>query len=125
KWALEGLSQSLAQEVRAFGIHVTLIEPAGFSTDWSGSSADRAAALPAYDALKLEVAEQRKKRWVPGDPAATRSAILKIVDAENPPLRVFFGTAPLAMAKADYASRIALWEEWQAVAVEAQGETKA
>lgn len=124
KWALEGLSQSLAQEVRAFGIHVTLIEPAGFSTDWSGSSADRAAALPAYDALKLEVAEQRKKRWVPGDPVATRSAILKIVDAEKPPLRVFFGDSPLAMAKADYASRIALWEEWQAVAVEAQGEKK-
>ena len=64
-------------------------------------------------------------RWVPGDPVATRRALLKIVDAEKPPLRVFFGEAPLAMAKADYASRIALWEEWQAVAVEAQGEQKA
>jgi NAD(P)-dependent dehydrogenase (short-subunit alcohol dehydrogenase family) len=121
KWALEGLSQALAQEVRSFGIHVTLIEPAGFATDWSGSSAARAEALPAYDALKQEVAEQRKKRWQPGDPTATRSAILKIVDAEAPPLRVFFGEAPLAMAKADYASRIALWEEWNAVAIEAQG----
>jgi NAD(P)-dependent dehydrogenase (short-subunit alcohol dehydrogenase family) len=121
KWALEGLSQSLAQEVRAFGIHVTLIEPAGFATDWSGSSAARAEALPAYDELKKHVAEERKKRWQPGDPKATRGAILKIVDAEKPPLRVFFGEAPLAMAKADYASRIALWEEWNAVAVEAQG----
>ena len=124
KWALEGMSQALAQEVREFGIHVTLVEPSGFSTDWSGSSADRATALPAYDALKREVAEQRKKRWVPGDPAATRSAMLKIVDAEKPPLRVFFGEAPLAMAKADYAARIALWEEWNAVAIEAQGDKK-
>ena len=107
KWALEGLSQALAQEVRWFGIHVTLIEPAGFATDWGGSSAARAEALPAYDALKSEVAEQRKKRWQPGDPAATSAALLKIVDAKTPPLRVFFGEAPLAMAKADYASRIA------------------
>ncbi len=125
KWALEGLSQSLAQEVRGFGIHVTLVEPAGFSTDWSGSSASHAEPLPAYDALKKDVAEQRKKRWQPGDPSATRAAILKIVDAEKPPLRVFFGEAPLAMAKADYASRLALWEEWNAVAIEAQGSQKA
>lgn len=125
KWALEGLSQTLAQEVRPFGIHVTLIEPAGFTTDWSGSSAAHAEALPAYDSLRLEIAEQRKKRWVPGDPSGTRSAILKIVDAEKPPLRVFFGEAPLAMAKADYASRIAVWEEWNAVAIEAQGSRKA
>ena len=125
KWALEGLSQALAQEVRSFGIHVTLIEPAGFATDWSGSSAAHAEALPAYDSLKREVAEQRKKRWQPGDPVGTRSAILEIVDAEKPPLRVFFGEAPLAMAKADYASRIALWEEWNAVAIEAQGSKKA
>ena len=82
---------------------------------------DRALALGRC----REVAEQRKKRWQPGDPAATRSAILKIVDADKPPLRVFFGDAPLAMAKADYASRIALWEEWNPVAIEAQGSKKA
>src|SRR5580698_2554393 len=41
KWALEGLSQALAQEVKEFGINVTLVEPGGFSTDWSGSSSAR------------------------------------------------------------------------------------
>ncbi len=121
KWALEGLSQALAQEVSPFGIHVTLIEPGGFATDWSGSSAAHADPLPAYEELRKQVAEQRKKRWTPGDPVATRSAILKVVDAAKPPLRVFFGEAPLAMAKADYASRIATWEEWNAVSREAQG----
>ena len=43
KWALEGFSQALAQEVAGFGIHVTLIEPGGFSTDWGGSSAQHAS----------------------------------------------------------------------------------
>jgi NAD(P)-dependent dehydrogenase (short-subunit alcohol dehydrogenase family) len=122
KWALEGFSQSLAQEVRAFGIRVTLIEPGGFETDWAGSSAVHAEPLPAYETMRKVVAAGRKAASAKrGDPAATRSALLKIVDAERPPLRVFFGDAPLGMAKADYASRIAVWEEWQEVALEAQG----
>src|SRR3954466_6471961 len=48
KWALEGISQALAQEVQGFGIHVTIIEPGGFSTDWGGSSARHAQQLDAY-----------------------------------------------------------------------------
>src|SRR6201996_4874334 len=51
KWALEGFSQALAQEVASFGVHVTLIEPGGYSTDWSGSSAKHSARLPDYDAV--------------------------------------------------------------------------
>ena len=47
--------------------------------------------------------------------------MLKVVDAEEPPLRVFFGVRPLDMAKADYASRIATWEKWNDVSIEAQG----
>lgn len=121
KWALEGISQSLAQEVAGFGIKVTLVEPGGFSTDWSGSSAKHATALPAYDALREQVVLARSQRGTPGDPAATRGPILKIVDAEEPPLRVFFGDKPLGIAKADYASRLAGWEQWQELAVEAHG----
>ncbi|MBQ1442957.1 MAG: SDR family oxidoreductase [Renibacterium sp.] len=121
KWALEGISQSLAQEVAGFGIKVTLVEPGGFSTDWSGSSARHATPLPAYDALREQVVLARSQRGTPGDPAATRGPILKIVDAEVPPLRVFFGDKPLGIAKADYASRLAGWEQWQELAVEAHG----
>jgi hypothetical protein len=47
--------------------------------------------------------------------------VLEVVDAEEPPLRVFFGTAPLGIAKADYEGRIANWEKWQHVAELAQG----
>lgn len=122
KWALEGLSQALAQEVSGFGINVTLVEPGGFSTDWSGSSSKTSAPIPDYEELHEVVAAARKARFTaPGDPIATRSAILKVVDADRPPLRIFFGESPLGIAKADYAGRIALWEEWNDVSVEAQG----
>ncbi len=52
KWALEGFSQALSQEVSDFGINVTLVEPGGFSTDWAGPSAKHSERLPAYDELR-------------------------------------------------------------------------
>ena len=122
KWALEGFSQSLAQEVAPFGIHVTLIEPGGFSTDWAGSSSKRSEPLPDYKEVHEEADRLRSRRVSePGDPKASAAAVLKIVDAEKPPLRIFFGQLPLQLAKADYESRINTWEEWQPVSIEAQG----
>lgn len=122
KWALEGISQSLAQEVAGFGIKVTLVEPTGYSTDWSGSSAKHATRLPVYDGMREQAAAARARRFTtPGDPTATREAILRLVDAENPPLRLFLGESPLRVATADYESRLAQWREWQPVAAAAQG----
>jgi NAD(P)-dependent dehydrogenase (short-subunit alcohol dehydrogenase family) len=121
KWGLEGFSQALAQEVKAFGIHVTLIEPGGFSTDWSGASARRSEPLPAYDEVRAE-RQRRVSGNTPGDPVASAAAVLKVVDADPPPLRCFFGTAPLSIAEADYASRLETWREWQPVAELAQGD---
>jgi NAD(P)-dependent dehydrogenase (short-subunit alcohol dehydrogenase family) len=122
KWALEGISQALAQEVADFGIHVTLIEPGGFSTDWAGSSAKHSAELPAYADFRKKALEQRRQRTSkPGDPKASAEAVLRIVDAEQPPLRCFFGEAPLGIAEKDYESRLATWHEWQPVAELAQG----
>jgi NAD(P)-dependent dehydrogenase (short-subunit alcohol dehydrogenase family) len=122
KWALEGFSQALAQEVKDFGIHVTLIEPGGFSTDWGGSSARHSKPLDAYRAVH-EASDERRAagRGVAGDPQASAAAIMRIVDAEEPPLRCFFGTAPLGIAEADYARRLETWRAWQPVAELAQG----
>ena len=122
KWALEGISQSLAQEVRGFGIHVTLIEPGGFSTDWGGSSAKHADVLDAYADMH-EASRQRRARGASaaGDPTASAEAVMRIVDADEPPLRAFFGTAPLGIAERDYEGRLATWREWQPVAEIAQG----
>jgi NAD(P)-dependent dehydrogenase (short-subunit alcohol dehydrogenase family) len=121
KWGLEGLSQALAQEVANFGIKVTLVEPGGFSTDWAGPSAIRSKPLPDYDDLRAKAQQWRAQRSAPGDPQASAAALLRIVDADELPLRVFFGTAPLAIAQADDASRLKPWRAWQDVAELAQG----
>jgi NAD(P)-dependent dehydrogenase (short-subunit alcohol dehydrogenase family) len=121
KWGLEAFSQSLSLEVAAFGINVTLVEPQGFSTDWSGPSGVRAEQIPAYDAMR----EARKKQVggrKRGDPEATGPSILKLVDAEKPPLRCFFGATAFDMVRPDYESRIANWEEWDWLAKEAHGD---
>jgi NAD(P)-dependent dehydrogenase (short-subunit alcohol dehydrogenase family) len=121
KWGLEGFSQSLSQEVAGFGIKVTLVEPQGFDTDWSGPSGVRAEQMPEYDAMR----ESRKKQLggrKRGDPDATGSAILKLVDAEEPPLRCFFGATAFDLVRPDYERRIANWEEWDWLAKEAHGD---
>ena len=120
KWGLEGFSQALAQEVEDFGIHITLIEPGGFSTDWAGDSATHSEPLAAYDAIR-EARQRYRSGVAPGDPVASAAAILKVVDADPPPLRCFFGESPLPLAEADYASRLENWRRWQPVAELAQG----
>jgi NAD(P)-dependent dehydrogenase (short-subunit alcohol dehydrogenase family) len=122
KWGLEGFSQALAQEVADFGIKVTIIEPGAFATDWGGSSAKRSERNPAYDGVREKAAAARAKRVSSsGQPAASSAAVLAVVDADEPPLRIFPGEAPLGIATADYESRLATWREWQDVAVAAGG----
>ena len=122
KWALEGFSQALAQEVAEFGIHVTLVEPGGFATDWSGPSARTAQPNPAYDEARERRAQQRARLAAgAGDPSASAAALLRVVDADEPPLRVFFGASAFDIVRPDYESRLAGWEKWDDVAKLAQG----
>ena len=118
KFGLEGFTASLAAEVKDFGIKVTLIEPAGYATDWAGPSAVQAERSPVYDDFRGAMARPAGKR---GDPGATREAILRIVDADEPPLRIFFGQGPLPVIKKEYAGRIAEWEAWDEVSQAAFG----
>jgi NAD(P)-dependent dehydrogenase (short-subunit alcohol dehydrogenase family) len=120
KWGLEGFSQSLAAEVAAFGIKVTIVEPGGFATEWGGVSAKRAAQMAVYDGARAAI-EAFRSTSVRGDPNATGPAILKVVDAKDPPLRIFFGSGGLPMTRAEYARRIETWEKWNDVSIEAQG----
>ena len=120
KWGLEGFSGALAAEVAPLGIKVTLVAPGPYTTDWSTASAARSERIAAYDGVYAARGESRKN-WVSGDPEATGPAILKVVDAAEPPLRVFFGSIGLEITKAEYARRIATWEAWNDVALEAQG----
>ena len=116
KWALEGMSQALAAEVAPFGVRVTIVEPGGYATDWL-AAAPYAAPLDAYATQRAEFEAARVERRADlGDPQATRSAILEIVDAAEPPLRVFLGKDAFPQAKADYEQRLAEWERWQPLA---------
>lgn len=124
KWAVEALHESLAQEVKPFGIRVTILEPGAYATDFgSPSSLKFAPEMDAYANLRSQVFG-RLSSAEKGDPAATAEAVLKIVDAENPPLRFFLGNTNLPMARAAYAARLATWEAWESVSNAAQGEPR-
>ena len=121
KWGLEGFSEALNQEVAPFGISVTIIEPGGFSTDWGGSSAKKAAHNPAYDAMR-DTRTARSAGMKRGDPTASSAAILKVVDAEHPPLRLLLGAFATELMPKVYEQRLATWAEWTDVSRAADGE---
>jgi NAD(P)-dependent dehydrogenase (short-subunit alcohol dehydrogenase family) len=124
KWAFEALHESLSHEVKPFGIKVTLLEPGAYATDFgSPSSLKFAPGMDAYADLRTQVF-RRLSSSEKGDPAATAEAVLKIVDAEDPPLRFAVGPGVLPMARATYAARLATWEAWEAVSNAAQGEPR-
>ena len=120
KWGLEGFSEALSQEVTQFGIKVTLIEPGGFSTDWAGSSAVHAKPIAEYDNLRNARAT-RNAGVKSGDPTASSAAILKLVDAKNPPLRLLLGSAATQAAPKVYEQRLKVWSEWEDLARVADG----
>lgn len=120
KYAIEGLTESLAAEVAGFGIKVSLVEPNGYETDFNGSSAFISKSLPEYDAVKASLQEGNKPEdW--GVPSATAAAMIKLVDAENPPLRILFGKAAVRWANHAYSERLKTWEDWKDVSEAAHG----
>lgn len=122
KWAVEGLSQALAAEIAPFGIHVTLIEPAGYATDWRGSSSVQTEHLAEYDAIReAVVAPTFAVLPPPGAPGATGAVILELASMPDPPLRVFLGSGPLEIVRRDYEARLADWDRLQPLAARAQG----
>src|SRR6202034_2558508 len=122
KWAVEALHESLAQEVRPFGIKVTLVEPGAYATDF-GKSAEISDALEPYAEFRKQFLT-RLANLERGDPEATTEAVLKLVDTNDPPLRLGLGTSILPRARAAYAERLATWEAWEDVSNAAMGEPK-
>ncbi|MBM6382962.1 MAG: SDR family NAD(P)-dependent oxidoreductase [Paenibacillus sp.] len=124
KWAFEALHDSLAQEVKSFGIKVTLLEPGAFATDFgSPLSMKTSQGLEVYAELRDRVS-LRLSTEERGDPNATADAILRIIDAEEPPLRFAVGAGVLPLVRGVYADRLATWETWETVSNGAQGAPK-
>ncbi len=113
KWGLEAFSESLAQEVAGFGVKVTLVEPGSCGTDWGGASAMRAEGKPAYQPVRQAMVSAAAD-MPQYDPAHVGAAILTVTDAAEPPLRVFFRSAPLAISEQVYASRLQTWRRYTA-----------
>lgn len=120
KYAVNGLSETLASEVKGFGINVSLIEPNGFSTDWSGASAFQTEATETYAPIKKAFFEAATPdSW--GNPEATTPAVLALIDSENPPLHFLLGKIAYAGVKQVYADRLAEFETWKEVSADAHG----
>jgi NAD(P)-dependent dehydrogenase (short-subunit alcohol dehydrogenase family) len=113
KWALEGFSEALSQEVAPFGIKVTLIEPGGYATDWAGSSAIHSEPNPVYQPVRDARAQGRQGYQAPG-PEATTAAVFAAVDAEDPPLRLLLSGGAYDIAQGVYQRRLQTWSEWEA-----------
>jgi NAD(P)-dependent dehydrogenase (short-subunit alcohol dehydrogenase family) len=120
KFAVEGLTESLAAEVKGFGIQVSLLEPNGFATDWAGDSANHSAPMAIYDQLRADFQAGTTEDSF-GLPEATTDAVLQLVDAENPPLRLFLGKVAFPWVKQVYADKLATWEAWSEVSAKAHG----
>jgi NADP-dependent 3-hydroxy acid dehydrogenase YdfG len=122
KFAVEGLSETLAAEVKDFGINinVTLLEPNGFSTEWASASAFQTNHMEEYGPLKKAFNEGITPDSF-GKPEATVEAILKLVESPNPPLRLLLGKVAYPFVKQVYEQRLVSWEEWKEVSTAAHG----
>jgi NAD(P)-dependent dehydrogenase (short-subunit alcohol dehydrogenase family) len=121
KWALEGFSESLRQEVEPFGIKVLMVEPSGFRTDWAGSSMDRSEPIDAYQAIEA-IANRRAFQQEsnngsqPGNPDLAAKALLDTLSQDEPPFRLLLGNVAYDVAVDRYQSRLGEFRAGEKVA---------
>ena len=114
KWAVEGFSEVLANEVKPLGIKVTIIEPGGFRTDWAGSSMRILPVREDYDQTVGAMNRYRQSTapsW-PGDPARAARIIVDIARLDDPPLRLLLGASAVESAEKASRARAAEAEKW-------------
>ena len=118
KFALEGISSSLAKEVRPLGIYVTAVEPGMFRTDWAGRSMVRSErTLSDYDAVFNPIREARKARsgQQPGDPAKAGKAIADFLTVPEPPLHLLLGPDAFEYVQKEFEALRSEFTAWEAV----------
>jgi NAD(P)-dependent dehydrogenase (short-subunit alcohol dehydrogenase family) len=114
KYAVEGFSEVLSNEVRPLGIKVTIVEPGAFRTDWGGSSM---RILPVSEDYEPTVGEMNRYRRAvdgqqPGDPARAAAVIIELARLDQPPLRLLLGSDALRIAGESAQARAAEAAEW-------------
>ncbi|KKD54851.1 short-chain dehydrogenase [Paenibacillus sp. ICGEB2008] len=123
KYAVEGISESLAQELAPFNIYVTLMEPSSFRTDWGGrSSAKTETSIPELkesivghmlQGIQLGAGQEA------GDPVKAAEAVIKVVETTKPPLRLLLGQQAYDAATYKFNNMLASIEQWKETTINA------
>jgi NAD(P)-dependent dehydrogenase (short-subunit alcohol dehydrogenase family) len=116
KYAVDGFTETLYREVKDLGINVTIVAPGAFRTDWAGRSAkENTGTIADYahtaDAFKNIIRESNGEQ--PGDPQKAAEAIVKLVETQNPPLRLLLGTDALENARTKVHELTADFDAWE------------
>jgi NAD(P)-dependent dehydrogenase (short-subunit alcohol dehydrogenase family) len=114
KFGVEGFSEVLANEVKPFGVKVTIVEPGAFRTDWQGSSMQLAEVSADYEETVGAMHRLRRETdgKQPGDPARAAKIILDIARLAEPPLRLLLGAGAVDLALTSSRARAAEAEKW-------------
>jgi NADP-dependent 3-hydroxy acid dehydrogenase YdfG len=120
KFAVEGISETLSQEIAPFNIQVTLIEPGGFRTDWAGRSSVKTRPVAAdyqetlHQMFDMFASAQGQQ---PGDPKKAAEAVINVVESPNPPLRLLLGNDAYQVAVNKLSKSLAQIEEQKSITV--------
>jgi NAD(P)-dependent dehydrogenase (short-subunit alcohol dehydrogenase family) len=127
KYAVEGFSEVLSNEVGPLGVKVTIVEPGAFRTDWQGSSMRRYEVGEDYDATVGAMNRYREANSdnQPGDPARAARIIMEVAALDEPPLRLLLGAGAVATAEKSSETRAAEAREWAEVSRSADFPTEA
>jgi len=119
KWGVEGFSESLALEMALIGVHVTLLEPGGFRTDFAGASSSLREGRADYDAVVGATARRQRdyNGRQPGDPARAAQVILAVAAMDAPPLRLALGSDAVASIGGADTARMAELERWRPLSI--------
>ncbi|GIH28614.1 short-chain dehydrogenase/reductase [Acrocarpospora phusangensis] len=114
KFALEGMSEALAMEAAPFGVKLTIVQPGGY---WTSLYASMTTTSPSeeYDLLRAELAKQWAEGSVDSEPRLAADALLKLVDSEEPPLRLLLGSMVYDLAFDISRQRMETWAAWERV----------